>query len=331
MISTYPQLIEATLKIYEDASHLNKTENQNRSPICFYAPIRRGYKGCAIGCHLKLAKAKKLDKVLNEVKSSPTGINYCYRQSTVAKAIIDEVFDVQAIGMLRLSDLQSMHDTADTVETFRARLQGELKRIQNPKVLVKREVLHDPLRQKLTFDDASKEMDFDCQQTTDILTVEKYNGKAAKTWDGKWVHAPGPRLHEYEDDILGFKVGLTFSTIDSEGKAVYDYSVKTPTGVSFHGNEATNNLLRVPSHWSVGRIMAEAIAWMCLGEDTSVTFPADTTEEQWLWIRSDKREEYEGEIGAWIERRQQMDDGKFQRAIAISEAEQAASEDNHPE
>lgn len=172
----------------------------------------------------------------------------------------------------------------------------------NIRILLNRTVVFEPeFGQKLRFDDGTIEFDKDCTQTTPILTAERYNGRAAKRNDGTWTHAPGNRNHDYVHSLLGFAVGITYSTVDSDGKAVYDYSVITPTGVEFHGNEETGNVLRVPSHWSIERVAAEAIAWMCIGEDSGTEFPSDTTPEQWDWIRSTEREIKSAEIDEWLE------------------------------
>lgn len=169
------------------------------------------------------------------------------------------------------------------------------------KILISRDyAFTNPVGQNLRFDDGSVEWDSGCTQTTDILTAELYNGKAAKDDSGQWVPAPGPRNHEVEFDIVGFHVGLTFVEFIYNGKAAYDYTVITPTGVAFH-TDGKNNLLHVPSFWDIERVAGEAISWMCVGEDSGIDFPEDTTPQQWEWIRSDEREYASMEIDEWME------------------------------
>lgn len=158
-----------------------------------------------------------------------------------------------------------------------------------------------PFGQHLYFGDGTTEWDEGCTQTTPILTAELYNGKAAKTEGGEWVPAPGPRSeYELEYHMLGFQVQLQFVTIDSDGKVVYDYHVTTPTGVIFHG-DWKDNVLHVPRHWTEIRAAAEAIAWICTGEDSGLDFPDTFTHLQWEWIRSDERESASAEIDEWID------------------------------
>lgn len=162
------------------------------------------------------------------------------------------------------------------------------------KILVNREVFTPPAPacyqyQILSFDDGSKEYDAFLTQTTAILTAELYNGKAAKNDAGEWIAAPGPRNHNDEYDILGFHVGLTLVGFDSDGKAIHDYTVITPTGVAFHG-DGKGNTLHTPSNWPDERVALEILSWICIGEDSGVEFPEDTTPQQWEWIRSSERE-----------------------------------------
>lgn len=154
--------------------------------------------------------------------------------------------------------------------------------------------------QWLIFDDGSRMFD-DFSQTSAILTAEQYNGRAALTDDGVWIPAPGLRNHDHDYTLLGFHVGMTMLGVDSLGKAIYDYTVVTPTGIAFHG-DGKHNTLHVPTHWRELRIAAEMISWICLGEDTcDDMFPEDTTPEQWGWIRGQVREYCETEINEWIE------------------------------
>lgn len=169
------------------------------------------------------------------------------------------------------------------------------------KILANRIANFQPFGQWLYFWDDTQEFDPMCAQTTAILTAEQYNGKAAKDDNGQWVAAPGPRVHENNFDILGFKVGLTFLGIDEDNKSIYDYTVITPTGVAFHG-DGKYNTPHIPSNWDFDRIVAEIISWICLGEDSGVDFPEDTTPEQWAWIRSDEREQFSADIDDLIER-----------------------------
>lgn len=155
--------------------------------------------------------------------------------------------------------------------------------------------------QWLEYDDGSREFDLAFTQASAIIQAECYSGRAAKDDDGNWVPAPGPRKHDYEVDILGFRVGLTFERMTSDGKSVFDYSVTTPTGVSFHGNRKDNTLI-VPGHWSLEHNAAELLTYICLGEDSGAEFPEDTTPEQWQWIRSDEREMSSANIDDLIER-----------------------------
>lgn len=297
MITTYRQLLTETLAKYENAQGLNR---KSSSGPCFYEPTLDEHTnvlgiGCGIGCHIDPAKARVLDNAIG-----PTGIQHLYRHEEY-REIIDEVFDVEKIGMDHLRLMQFMHDQSMSVDTFREKLTQIIAELPELRVLVSRVQQFGPYGQLLTFDDGSTEFDPECSQTTPILTAELYNGRAAKNSTGAWVHAPGVRLHEYTDGLLAFAVGLTFLKIDTQGKAVYDYSVITPTGVEFHGDEETGNILHVPSYWGIARTMGEAVAWMCLGEDTAVEFPSDTTPEQWEWIRSDERQVKEAEIDEWIE------------------------------
>lgn len=303
MITTYRQLLTETLAKYENAPCLNRTGLSTTGTTCFYRPIFNPVAqalgiGCGLGCHIEREKAILLDKAIG-----PTGIQFVYKADPEYKKIIDETFDVLQIGMANLMHVQQMHDKgSDSVEEFRKLLADELARLPELRTLNSRVQQFSPFGQVLYFDDGTAEFDPECSQTTPILTAELYNGRAAKNSAGAWVHAPGMRLHEYTDGLLGFAVGLTFLTLDVQGKAVYDYSVITPTGVEFHGDEATDNLIVVPLRWSIGRVMGECVAWICLGEDSMATYPADTTPEQWEWIRSAERETKEAEIDEWIER-----------------------------
>lgn len=168
------------------------------------------------------------------------------------------------------------------------------------KILTERNGTFDPFGQMLFFSDGSGEFDPDCAQTTAILTAEQYNGKAAKDDNGQWIAAPGPRNHDMEFDIVGFHVGLTYIQHDGEGKALFDYSVITPTGVAFHGNEK-DGLLAVPPHWHNERVAAEIISWICIGEDSGTDFSGNTTPQQWEWIRSIGREYSSMETDEWLE------------------------------
>lgn len=297
MITTYRQLLTETLAKYENAKALNR---RGRTSTCSYQPVfnedgmHMGI-GCGLGVHIDPAKAKVLDSA-----TGPTGIQYLYGHEEY-KPFIDEVFDVKGIGMNHLQRLQFLHDNSSAVDEFRNKLTQAIAELPELRVLVSRLQQFSPFGQLLTFDDGSTEFDPECAQTTPVLTAELYNGRAAKNSTGAWVHAPGVRLHEYTDGLLAFAVGLTFLKIDTQGKAVYDYSVITPTGVEFHGDEETGNVLHVPCYWGIARTMGEAVAWMCLGEDTAVEFPSNTTPEQWEWIRSDEREVKEAEIDEWIE------------------------------
>lgn len=170
------------------------------------------------------------------------------------------------------------------------------------KILINRVQQFNPFGQTLIFDDGTQEFDPDCTQTTPILTAQQYNGKAAKNEAEEWVPAPGSRDHQYETDMLGFKVGLTTIGIDGDGKAIYDYSVQTPTGVWFHG-DGGDNTLHAPSSWQNERVAAEIIAWICVGEDAGTDFPSDTTAEQWEWIRSWERESASAQVDDWLEHR----------------------------
>lgn len=168
------------------------------------------------------------------------------------------------------------------------------------KILISRDyVFTNPTGQNLRFEDGSVEWDGGCTQTTAILTAELYNGKAAKDDAGNWVPAPGPRMHDYATTLLGFFVGLTMVGTDSDNKAIYDYSVLTPTGVSFHGN-SDDNTLHVPSNWSDERVAAEIIAWMCLSEEDGAELP-ELTAEQRGWVDSPECDEASAAINEWME------------------------------
>lgn len=169
------------------------------------------------------------------------------------------------------------------------------------KILISRDyAFTNPVGQNLRFDDGSVEWDSGCEQTTAILTAELHNGKAAKDDSGNWVPAPGPRIHNDEHEIMGFMVGLTLIGFGSDGKAMHDYTVITPTNVAFHGN-GKDNVLHTPTSWSDERVALEIVSWICLGEDSGTEFPADTTPEQWQWIRSYEREAAAADIDTLIE------------------------------
>lgn len=200
------------------------------------------------------------------------------------------------------------------------------------KILYSRNVVTAPqIGQWLYFLDDTQEFDPMCTQTTDILTAELYNGKAAKDDNGNWIAAPGPRKHEHEYNLLGFYVGLTLERFDSDGKAIYDYTVITPTGVAFHG-DGKSNTLGVPSNWTLERILAESVMWICVGEDSGIDFPEDTTPEQWNWIRSPEREMADCEISEWINfydmQSQEKQRKQFMRNLAddVQESKEAAIE-----
>lgn len=166
------------------------------------------------------------------------------------------------------------------------------------KILTAREVILNPFSQLLTFEDGTIEVDHNCTQTTPILTAEQYNGTAAKDDAGNWVPAPGPSNHQYDQDLLGFRVGLTMIGVDSDGKAIFDYSVLTPTGVWFHGN-GEDNTLHVPSNWPNERVAAEIVMWHCLDKD-DISVPDDVTPEQWEWINSYERETASADVDEWL-------------------------------
>lgn len=167
------------------------------------------------------------------------------------------------------------------------------------KIFKDRTVQFAPFGQIIEYEDGTTEFDHGCQQTTPIQTAQQYNGKAAKDDAGEWVPAPGARIHEIEETLLGFKVGLTYMG-GSDGRANYDYTVITPTGVAFHGDGKTN-IISVPSNWLWVRVAAEAISWMCLGEDAGASFPENMSTEQWEWIRSYEREYASADVGEWLE------------------------------
>lgn len=191
------------------------------------------------------------------------------------------------------------------------------------KILVNRVPSFNPYGQYLLYNDGTDEFDYGANQTTAILTAEQYNGVAAKNDNGQWVHGPDPRLHECGDSLLGFSIGLTYIR-HIHSKAAYDYTVVTPTGIAFHG-DGENNVLIVPSSWLNRRISAEAIAWICLGEDSGAEF-RKMTAEQWQWVHSMDREYASAEIDEWIENydrgdKARWDTDKWERAIAKSEQE----------
>lgn len=168
------------------------------------------------------------------------------------------------------------------------------------KILYSRNVVTTPeIGQWLYFFDDTQEFDPMCAQTTAILTAEQYNGKAAKDDAGNWVPAPGPRMHDYATTLLGFAVGLTMVGMDSDNKAIYDYSVLTPTGVSFHGN-GKDNTLHVPGNWLHKRVAAEIVAWMCLNEEDGAELP-ELTAEQRAWVDSPERDQASAAISEWME------------------------------
>lgn len=172
------------------------------------------------------------------------------------------------------------------------------------KILTNREVFTPPppaiyLYQILTYDDGSKEYDAYCTQTTPILTAELYNGKAAKDDAGNWVPAPGPRTHETDVDLLGFTVAFTFVGFDNDNHhALYDYSVTTPTGVTFHARPGYE--IGVPSNYDADRIAAEIIAWTCLTLDEIADWD-DLSPERRAWAASDECESLRGDIDEWVE------------------------------
>lgn len=193
------------------------------------------------------------------------------------------------------------------------------------KILVNRVPSFNPYGQYLLYDDGTDEFDYGASQTPAILIAEQHNSYAAKDDDGQWIPAPGSRTHEYDLSLLGFRVQLTYVR-HMHRKAAYDYAVTTPTGVTFYGN-SENNVLIVPSFWTIGRVVGEAVAWICVGEDSELEFLEDTTPEQWQWIRSTDRKIASAEIDKWIE---QWDKNKiislakveaWERAIAKSEQE----------
>lgn len=119
MITSYKQLLEETLAKYEQATALNRIEgNDSRipgKPVCFYAAIKDGAVGCAIGCHLDLGDAEGLD----EYNDGPTGIQFVARRFP---DIINATFDVGAIGLGNMQTLQRTHDGAANLDNFRNQL-----------------------------------------------------------------------------------------------------------------------------------------------------------------------------------------------------------------
>lgn len=166
------------------------------------------------------------------------------------------------------------------------------------KILTERNGTFDPFGQMLFFDDGSQEFDADCTQTTAILTAELYNGRAAKDDEGNWTPAPGPRQHSEEYALCGFAVGMTYIQHSGDGKALFDYSVTTPTRLVIHARPGYE--IAVPAHWESERIAAEIIAWVCLSPEEIADWEG-ASPERLAWAASIECESARADIDEWIE------------------------------
>lgn len=113
MINTYRELLEATLAKYEGAALLAKRANG----YCIYGHEINGV-GCAIGCHLPASVASNMDELGGPIWNF---VEYD-RYSPLA-----EYFNLDKIDTHDLMQLQAMHDEAQNVDDFRARLRRALE------------------------------------------------------------------------------------------------------------------------------------------------------------------------------------------------------------
>lgn len=173
------------------------------------------------------------------------------------------------------------------------------------KTLMHRDVLLNPLRAALTFDDGSVEYDFGCVEASEILSLET-RGLAQKNDLGQWVGYPIMEKMELVYRFNRMTVGISYLGEDRDGKSMFDFVVRVPlsddgTYTEFRSN-CKNYLAHVPRHWDRVRIAAECAWWMCLGEDEiSDPFDPALTPAQLRWVRSHLREEYQIAIEKWIE------------------------------
>lgn len=115
MLTTCLDVLKTVAERYERATRLARNETSQK---CVYAHHLNGV-GCAIGCLLAPEIADLLDSLGGE------GIHRIYRLPAV-KYHINQVVDVNAVGVDNLTAIQNMHDQATDVDDFRSKLNTEI-------------------------------------------------------------------------------------------------------------------------------------------------------------------------------------------------------------
>lgn len=125
MITTYRQLVKATIAKYKSATALSKLPATIAiGQRCKYAPAVEGSVGCAIGCHLTPENGARLDNMGNN-----TTIKRLARYDE-GRAILLEIIALDGLDMDAITHFQAIHDQAVDVEDYRFWLQEELRQIE---------------------------------------------------------------------------------------------------------------------------------------------------------------------------------------------------------
>lgn len=119
MLQTYLEVLQTVSERYEHATALSRDPGDPLRCVYSHHPDQ-GSVGCAIGCLFSAEQAKQLDN-----HGASGWIKAVYKHS-FAKSIIDGTLNVEAIGLDRLIELQSMHDSAKHIDDFRADLRAAI-------------------------------------------------------------------------------------------------------------------------------------------------------------------------------------------------------------
>lgn len=122
-LTTRIDMVKATQEKYIGATGLSKREFKVsvNNMQCLYSHDANGI-GCAIGCHLTDEKASQLQSWGEQMV-----VQTAYGSVPEFRELINEVIDVEAVGLDFLRTLQKAHDGADCLETFQARLERYLE------------------------------------------------------------------------------------------------------------------------------------------------------------------------------------------------------------
>lgn len=117
MFNTLKELVEATLKIYENVDSLSKQKGYS---TCQYAHDTNGV-GCALGCHIDAHTAWQWDQEGLTIFRLTTDPQFAHMRKPLGLVI-----NLDTITPIQLQKLQAAHDDSDTVEEFRGKLRGYL-------------------------------------------------------------------------------------------------------------------------------------------------------------------------------------------------------------